>query len=114
MDIYSEGLIRTGLGAPASTCAVSKNRLYRPRGAPQLSPLAHPEMERERSCQGERAGKKEQGCGEVSRGPLQLADDDRPGKSTAIADGVDQASPAAAPVPVRIEDGSDQNVPMAA
>ena len=71
-------------------------------------------MECERSGNGKRAREEQQGCSEVSGGSLQLADDDRPGKSAAIADGVDQREPAAAPAPVRIEVGSDQNVPMAA
>ena len=70
-------------------------------------------MERQRPSQGERTGKEQERRGEVSRCPLQLSNDDGPDKSTAIADGVDERDPAAAPVPVRIEVGSEE-VPMAA
>src|SRR5262245_64413081 len=52
-------------------------------------------MECERRRHGKRAGEEQQGGGEVSGGPFKLADDDRPGKSATIADGVDQREPAA-------------------
>ena len=50
-------------------------------------------MDRERACESEGTGKKEKRRGEVSRGSLQLPDDDRPDKAAAIADGVDKGEP---------------------
>ena len=71
-------------------------------------------MERQRTGQGERAGKEQKRRGEVSRCSLQLPNDDGPDESTAIADGVDEREPRRGAGPARIEVGSDQKVPMAA